>query len=147
MQTAKGGKQMIKKIVILFLSISTVSSISAGFFDKEIKVKNYICDDKNIIFADSPVIWTFTVEKNSVIQKYEVYENKNLKGTDLYRLDNCIVVDKANWKCGGTVTQYPKGGSWTDRTYQVIKGKYTFKESSSNGRAGMNMFCKIEQVN
>jgi hypothetical protein len=147
MQTAEGGKQMIKKIVILFLSGITSSGISAGFFDKETKVKNYVCDDNNRIFADSPVIWTFTVEKNSVIQKYEVYENKNLKGTDLYRLDNCIVIDKANWKCGGTVIQYPKGGSWTDRTYQVIKGKYTFKESSSNGRADMNMFCKIEQVN
>jgi hypothetical protein len=145
MQTAK--TKMIKKLFVLLTTTCLSSIAGAGFFDKETKVKNYVCDDNNRIFADSPVIWTFTVEKNSVIQKYEVYENKKLMGTDLYRLDNCIVVDKANWKCGGTVTQYTKGGSWTDRTYQVIKGKYTFKESSSNGRAGMNMFCKIEQVN
>ena len=144
MQTAERATHMMQIIAVVFLLYTNIAN--AGLFDKEVKVRNYSCLD-NKVYEAVVVVWTFTVEKNSVIQKYEVYENKNLKGTDLYRLDNCIVVDKANWKCGGTVTQYPKGGSWTDRTYQVIKGKYTFKESSSNGRAGMNMFCKIEQVN
>jgi hypothetical protein len=52
MQTAEGGKQMIKKIVILFLSVSTSSVISAGFFDKEIKnyfLKNYKFENRLIV--------------------------------------------------------------------------------------------------
>ena len=142
MQTAKGGKQMIKKIVILFLSVSTVSSISAGFFDKEIKVKNYICDDKNIIFADSPVIWTFTVEKKSVILKRDFYDEKKLKGSNLSQLDHCIVIDKANWKCGGDLVHAPKG-VYTNPEYQVINGKFSYSE----GTLFKPQFCKRAQVN
>ena len=143
MQTAKGGKQMIKKIVILFLLVSTVSSISAGFFDKEIKVKNYICDDKNIIFADSPVIWTFTVEKKSVILKRDFYDEKKLKGSNLSQLDNCVVIDKANWKCGGDIVHSPRG-HYTNAEYQVINGKFSYTESTL---FKSSQFCKRAQVN
>jgi hypothetical protein len=142
MQTVEGGKQMIKKIAILFLSVSTSSGISAGFFDKETKVKNYVCDDNNRIFADSPVFWTFTVQKNSVILKRDFYDEKKLKVSNLSQLDNCIVIDKANWKCGGDVVIAPKG-SYTNAEYQVINGKFSYTEAT----LFKPQFCKRAQVN
>lgn len=142
MQTAEDGKQMIKKIVILFLSVSTSSGINAGFFDKEIKVKNYVCDDNNRIFADSPVIWTFTVGKKSVILKRDFYDEKKLKGSNLSQLDNCVVIDKANWKCGGDIVNAPKG-SYTNAEYQVINSKFSYTE----GTLFKPQFCKRAQVN
>jgi|LauGreSBDMM110SN_4_FD.fasta_scaffold164034_2 hypothetical protein len=140
MQTAE--TKMIKKLVV-FLTTTCLSSIpSAGFFDKEIKVKNYSCDDKNKIYADSPVIWTFTVQKNSVILKRDFYDEKKLKGSNLSQLDNCIVIDKANWKCGGDVVIAPKG-SYTNAEYQVINSKFSYTE----GTLFKPQFCKRAQVN
>jgi hypothetical protein len=140
MQTAE--TKMIKKLVVLLTTTCLSSIASAGFFDKEIKVKNYGCDDNDKIFADSPVIWTFTVQKNSVILKRDFYDEKKLKGSNLSQLDNCIVIDKANWKCGGDVVIAPKG-SYTNAEYQVIKGKFSYTE----GTLFKPQFCKRAQVN
>ena len=134
------------KQIIATLFLITATSASAGLFDKDIKVRNYPCFE-NKVYDGALVVWTFVVEKESVIQKQEVYVDKVLKGTDLYRLDNCIIVDKANWKCGGKREYAPKGGYTEDRSYQVIKGKYSFKESIMSWAPERQMYCKIEQVN
>lgn len=142
MQTAESARQMIKKIILFFIVTSLSSGINASFFDRETKVKNYVCDDNNKIFADSPVIWTFTVQKNSVILKRDFYDEKKLKGSNLSQLDHCIVIDKANWKCGGDLVHAPKG-VYTNPEYQVINGKFSYSE----GTLFKPQFCKRAQVN
>jgi hypothetical protein len=141
MQTAE--IEMIKKLIVFSTGIYLSCVATAGFFNKEIKVKNYACDDKNKIYPDVLVVWTFTVEKNSVIKKTEFYEERKLKNSDLKRLDNCIVVDKANWKCGGDKVYPPRGDSYTNAEYKVVSGKYSFIESTFFNKT----WCKIEQVN
>ena len=129
-----------KSFFLICICISCV--VNAGLFDKETKVKNYGCGDNNRIFADSPVIWTFTVEKNSVILKRDFYDEKKLKGSNLSQLDNCVVIDKANWKCGGDIVNAPKG-SYTNAEYQVINSKFSYTE----GTLFKPQFCKRAQVN
>jgi hypothetical protein len=135
---------MMKKIIAISLLIA--STANAGLFDKDVKVRNFPCFE-NKVYDGALVVWTFVVEKTSVIQKQEVYVDKLLKGTDLYRLDNCIIVDKSNWKCGGALTTSPNGAANVDRTYQVVNGKYSFTEEAKNGVPVRKMYCKIEQVN
>jgi hypothetical protein len=134
---------MKQKLFVFLTAICLSTSASSGFFDKEIKVKNYACDEKNKIYPDVLVVWTFTVEKNSVIKKIEFYDERKLQNSDLRRLDNCLVIDKANWKCGGDRVYAPKG-SYTNSEYKVINGKFSFVESTLFKSA---MHCKIEQVN
>ena len=64
--------------------------------------------------------------------------------SDLKRLENCLVVDKANWKCGGS-EKISYGTLYKDKTYQVINGKFTFAEYK-NGVAQSDAVCKIEQL-
>jgi hypothetical protein len=134
----------MKKIAFLFLCLATVAN--AGLFDKDTKVKNMACFDSGKVDTKVFVLWTFSVDKNSVVQKEDVYDDKVLKGTNLNRLEDCIVIDKANWQCGGKVTTYNNGSYRTDRIFQVIKGKYTYTETSRNG-VPSNLFCRIEQLN
>jgi hypothetical protein len=129
----------MKKITYFLLFLATVAH--AGLFDKDLKVRIYpVCSLKNYV-----INWNFTVEKNSVIQKQEVYDNKVLLQSDLKRLENCLVVDKANWKCGGN-EKISYGTLYKDKTYQVINGKFTFSEYK-NGVAQSDAVCKIEQLN
>ena len=136
----------MKKIAILLLFIATAAT--AGLFDKDIKVKFFpICDSKNSLNKDNFIIFTFVVDKNSVTQKQEYYTDKILKKNDLKRLDNCIVVDKANWKCGGDSQVMPNGAVWKNDSHQAINGKYTYTENTRNGASFGIPFCKIEQLN
>jgi hypothetical protein len=144
MQTAERAIKMMKIIVTLFLLTATTAS--AGLFDKDVKVRNSPCL-QNKIYEGALIVWTFTVEKSSVIQKQEVYVDKVLKDTDINRLENCIVIDKKNWKCGGALNRMPNGDVYGDRTYKVSNGKYTFTESTRNETPTRQMYCKIEQVN
>mgnify|MGYP000380190626 FL=1 len=128
----------MKKITYFSLFLATVAH--AGLFDKDLKVRIYpVCSLKDYV-----INWNFTVEKNSVIQKQEVYDNKVLLQSDLKRLENCLVVDKANWKCGGS-EKISYGTLYKDKTYQVINGKFTFAEYK-NGVAQSDAVCKIEQL-
>ena len=134
------------KHIIATLFLLTATTANAGLFDKDVKVRNFPCFE-NKVDDGALVVWKFVVEKTSVIQKQEVYVDKLLKSTDLYRLDNCIVVDKSNWKCGGALTTSTNGAANVDRTYQVVNGKYSFTEDTRNGVPVRKMYCRIEQVN
>jgi hypothetical protein len=135
----------MKKIIYFLLFLATVAH--AGLFDKDIRVRIYpYCGTNNTVRKDVVINWNFTVEKNSVIQKQEVYDDKVLLQSDLKRLENCLVVDKANWKCGGESRVMPKGGVFKDSSKQVINGKFSFIELSIDG-AITTPPCKIEQLN
>lgn len=134
----------MKNICILFLCIATAAN--AGLFDKDVKVKIYTFCENNIIKKDDFVLWNFTVEKNSVIRKQEVFVDKILKQSDLKRLDNCIVVDKANWKCGENARVMPNGVVFAGPFNQVINGKFTHTVVTRNGESTYTP-CKIEQLN
>jgi len=140
----------MKKIIYFLLCFATAAN--AGLFDKDIKVRIYItCDNKNVIKKDDVVLWNFTVEKNSVIQKQEVYLDKTLKQSDLKRLENYIIVDKANWKCGGEESIRLNGEVYVGTSHQAINGKYTYLEYAKKGTQISNQTvtstCKIEQLN
>ena len=133
----------MKKIIYFLLFLATVAH--AGLFDKDIRVRIYpYCGTNNTVRKDVVINWNFTVEKNSVIQKQEVYDDKVLLQSDLKQLENCLVVDKANWKCGGK-EQIISGTIYKDKTYQVINGKFTFSEYKK-GVAQSDAVCKIEQL-
>ncbi len=135
----------MKKIAILLLCIANAAN--AGLFDKDVKVKIYtFCESNNSIKKDDFVLWNFTVEKNSVIRKQEVYVDKILKQSDLKRLDNCVVVDKKNWKCGENLLVTPTGNMFEGPFNQVINGKFTHTVATRNG-VPTHTPCKIEQLN
>lgn len=136
----------MKKIFPLLISICISSFAHAGLWEKDTRVRSYGCDVINRPNPDSVMVWTFVVEKDSVIQKEEYYDEKKLKGGTIRRLDDCIVVDKKNWKCGGSRTYPPKGGYIQDRKFQVVNGKYFYQEMLISTYPEKPMFCKIEQV-
>jgi hypothetical protein len=136
----------MKKIAFLILCIATAAT--AGLFDKDTKVKIYtFCDKNNEIKKDDFVLWSFKVDRNSVIQKQEIYVDKILKQSDLKRLDNCLVVDKANWKCSEKDFSTPNGEVYKGSFNQVVNGKFTHGAPTSNGKPSYKPSCKIEQLN
>ena len=136
----------MKKITYFLFCLATASH--AGLFDKDIKVRIFpVCTSSNVVYKEDFILWNFTVEKNSVIQKQEVYVDKILKQSDLKRLDNCLVVDKANWKCGGESQVMPNGAVWKDSSKQAINGKFSYIENTRNATQLSSPLCKIEQLN
>jgi len=117
------------KIYSFLISLSIFCNISAaGIFDSDTKVKREFCDEKNAF-----IIYTYSVntDKNKVIEKTEIFMDKELKKTELKQLDNCVILDKKNWKCGGEkiyLTNQSNGvRAQVDTKRQVVNGKYNIE--------------------
>ena len=120
------------KLYLFLMSAAFISNLSfAGIFDSEIKAKFEYCDDKDYF-----IIFTYTVDKkeNKVFEKREIFMDKKLKKTDLVQLENCIILNKDNWKCGGEKNYFTdqRNGRYTasvGKINQVVDGKYSHDES------------------
>jgi hypothetical protein len=118
------------KIYLFLIVLSNFCNFStAGIFDSDTKVKREFCDEKNAF-----IIYTYTVntEKNKVFEKTEIFMDKKLKKTELNQLDNCVILDKKNWKCGGEKSYFidQRNGVRTaqiDTKKQLVNGKYNIE--------------------
>ena len=137
----------------LFLIVSTIFSntLFAGIFDNEIKVKLEYCENKDVF-----IVYTYSVDKeaNKVFEKREIFSEKKLKKTELTKLENCSILNKNNWKCGGERTYFTdqRNGIFktrVDEINQVVDGRFSRDEYhfEFNGeRENLTNICyKIKQ--
>jgi len=118
---------------IILLLIPQIAS--AGLFDRDTKVRLTFnkCDSAAALKENFAVL-TYILEKSSVTEKVDYYKQKKLISSDLRRLDNCVVANKNNWKCGGERTYGARGLYSDDATHKVIDGKYSFDPGGFNGK-------------
>ena len=115
----------------------------SGLFDGDIKVKMQYCKDFNnpkLGFDDNLfAIFTYVVnkEKQEIIRKNEFYANKKLNGNNLTKLDDCTVIDKANWQCGGA-----RIGNYLTSIESVVNGVYNHTENNPGKTSGCIKFTQ-----
>lgn len=118
------GLQMKK--ILFSISFLFLSHLFASELDIETKVKFQLCLGGEIL--DGYSIQTFKVRNDAVFVTIEGYDDKNkLITSNIHKLDDCIIADAKNWKCGGTLNQRT---SHYDFLNQVIKGKFFYKDAT-----------------
>ena len=123
------------------LSICAMASFaSAGIFNTEIRAEERMCLS-GTIEKNSYLLHTFVIEKDRVFDKIEAVDEKGrVTPFGINEFEDCVIIDKNNWKCGGV--RY-KNGPYSNKTvmYQTINGKFSFDPGVAHVGPNINPGC------
>ncbi len=127
-----------KLIALVLFSCIAIASLLAfpkivGFFSGKLTVKES-CEDLHLIQE-----FSVNVEKGEVIAVRKFFNKERLLKSDIYKLNDCTVINQKNWSCGGAHS-YGR----TTSTQKSIDGVYEYVGGSED--RGL-IPCKIEQLN
>ena len=132
--------KIYRKFVFVFVFGIIVSVEAVCYFDGEIKTIFIGCEVGSKM---SPEVLTYTLKNNDVIEKTEGTFNygrdKREKYVELKKLDDCVVLDKNNWQCGGKSPDWDK--DWIREQFTVFDGLFNyhpakFKEDKRRSACG-----------
>ena len=143
----------LRRFQTLLACVITVyanSNSFAGIFDKDVKVKRFLCNPKTKLNLQPGIfqLSTFEIKGSNVFEKIEMVKDGKVMDGKLIKLDNCVVLDDRNWKCGGNYFQDARGRVRESATDQVVKGKYffTYGDQIPSSAKSVDDLC-IDQIN
>jgi hypothetical protein len=127
---------MIKTFFIIFLFISLVAN--AAFWDSKITV---VCQmDK-----ETQTIFYYEFKDGQILETQIFPKRFTNTGKDelmsLSKLEDCVINNSKNWKCGGSATT-TREGMYSTEEHSVLEGRYRFFPGGYlNKQKGKDTYC------